>query len=402
MGSVKRVATIVGTRPEAIKLAPVVRALQPYHSELENVVVATGQHQELAIQPLSLFGIKPDVNLGVMREGQDLCGLSGRVTDAVNGWLKRSGADLVVVQGDTTSAFGASLAAFYHGVPVAHVEAGLRSFSLRDPWPEEGNRKMISALSELHFAPTLSAKEALLRENVPESKICVTGNSVVDALNSLARVPFNFEDSELPSIPFGKKRIILVTLHRRESWGKVLEDICLALTDLICALPDVVVVYPIHLNPNVQRTVKRVLSGYQKFFLLKPLDYLTFLNVMKYSDLILTDSGGVQEEAPSFGKPLLLLRERSERPEAFEFGSAKIVGKDRQKIVQEALKFLTNPPPLKKIRNPYGDGRAGGRIAKGIFRWSKGEQPFLSPEDEFEDLAWMSHRWTGTQLSLQL
>jgi UDP-N-acetylglucosamine 2-epimerase (non-hydrolysing) len=398
----KRIATIIGTRPEAIKLAPVVQALRPFNDEIENVVISTGQHREMLDQAFSLFGITPDVNLDLMQQNQDLSGLSSRITEAVSMWLKNSGANLVLVQGDTSSAFAASLAAFYHQVPVAHVEAGLRSFDMTDPWPEEGNRKMISALAELHFPPTPLGREVLLREGVSPSKISVTGNSVVDALDSLLKIPFSFENSALRQVPFGKKRIVLVTSHRRESWGKPLESICLAITDLVRTLPDLFVVYPVHLNPNVQKTVKSILSGFEEILLSQPLDYLTFINLMKYSELILTDSGGIQEEAPSLGKPLLLLRERTERPEAFQLDLAAIVGTDRKKIVKEALNFFGNPPRVEDFVNPYGDGRAADRIAKAISRWARGEEPLLSPREEFQDLAWMKGSWTGTTLSQQL
>jgi UDP-N-acetylglucosamine 2-epimerase (non-hydrolysing) len=400
-GEAKRIATIIGTRPEAIKLAPVVHAFSGYPSSVENIVISTGQHREMLDQALSLFEVTPQVDLELMQQNQDLSGLSSRVTEAVSRWLQATGVDLVLVQGDTGSALAAALAAFYQQTPVAHVEAGLRSFDLKDPWPEEGNRKMISALSELHFCATPLGKEILVREGVQPAKICVTGNTAVDALKRALKIPFSFEDSELRQVPFGKKKIALVTSHRRESWGRPLENICLALTDLVKVWPELYIIYPVHLNPNVQKTVLSLLGKSDKILLTKPLDYLTFINVMKCSDVILTDSGGIQEEAPSLGKPLLLLRERTERPEAYQSNLAAIVGTDRERIVRETTEFLLNPPRVEDFFNPYGDGRASGRIAKAVNHWLTGEEPLLSPEEEFENLVWMKRSCFGTVLSPQ-
>jgi UDP-N-acetylglucosamine 2-epimerase (non-hydrolysing) len=251
----------------------------------------------------------------------------------------------------------------------------------------------------LHFSATSLGKEILIREGVEPEKIFVTGNPVVDALESLLRIPFSFDHSELRQVPFDEKRIVLVTAHRRESWGRPLENICLAIKELVREFSDLYVIYPVHLNPNVQKTVRSLLNNSNKILLTKPLDYLTFINLMKYSDVILTDSGGIQEEAPTLGKPLVLLREKTERPEAFQSDLAAIVGTDPERIVREAADFLLNPPNGEDFVNPYGDGSASSRIAKAVHRWFLGKEPLLSPEEEFENLIWMGRSCTGTMLS---
>jgi UDP-N-acetylglucosamine 2-epimerase (non-hydrolysing) len=381
-----RIAVVMGTRPEAIKMAPVVRALQAQSDHLETVVIATAQHRQMLDQVLSLFQIPPDVDLDLMRPQQTLADLNARVLQMMERTLRDLGPDLLLVQGDTTTVFAAALAAFYLHIPVGHVEAGLRSHDLFNPFPEEANRCLTSKLTALHFAPTPLACQELVREGVPEEGIAVTGNTVVDALHTLLAQPFTFHDSPLAQLPFDQHRVVLVTSHRRESWGQDLHNTCLALKDLVEQFADVLVVYPVHLNPNVRETVMSVLSGTERICLVEPLDYLTFLHLMARAHLILTDSGGIQEEAPTLRKPLLILRKLTERPEAFQAGLAKIVGTSREAIVAEASRLLTDPEAYRCMShgaNPYGDGHASQRIVQAICRWARGESPLLTPEEAF-------------------
>jgi UDP-N-acetylglucosamine 2-epimerase (non-hydrolysing) len=278
------------------------------------------------------------------------------------------------------------MAGFYHQIPVAHVEAGLRSYDLKNPFPEEANRRLISVLADLHFAPTRASAEALVREGTPPERVAVTGNTVVDALETLLDVPCSFTRTPLDGLPLDERRIVLVTSHRRESWGQDLENICLAIRDIVDAFPDVAVVYPVHLNPNVRSTVERTLTGADRVYLTEPLDYLTFINLARKSLLILTDSGGIQEEAPTLRKPVLLLRKVTERPEAFLAGRATIVGTSRPEIVRHTSRLLSDASAYDAMtmgENPYGDGRAAGRIARGIRRWRRGQLPLLPAQDEF-------------------
>ena len=367
-----RVLVLLGTRPEAIKLFPVIRVLKSESSDVDTRVVVTGQHRQMLDQVLDLFRISPDADLGLMQANQRLGDLTGRILCAVETLLRDLSPDLLMVQGDTTSAFVASLAGFYHRVPIAHVEAGLRTYDSGNPYPEEANRRLISVLTDLHFAPTARAARNLLSEGVPAGQVAITGNTVVDALHTLVDVPFSFKGTPLDGVELNNRRIILITSHRRESWGRDLEDICLATRDIVQAFPDVAVVYPVHLNPNVRSTVQRTLAGAERVYLTEPLDYLTFINLAKRSFLILTDSGGLQEEAPTLGKPVLLLRKVTERPEAFEAGRARVVGTSRTQIVREASRLLSDPDAhlaMAAGENPYGDGRAAERIAVGIRRW---------------------------------
>jgi UDP-N-acetylglucosamine 2-epimerase (non-hydrolysing) len=381
-----RIAVVMGTRPEAIKMAPVVHALKEQPDQVETVVIATAQHRQMLDQVLSLFQIPPDVDLDLMRPQQTLADLTARVLQMLELTLRDLCPDLLLVQGDTTTVFAASLAAFYLRIPVGHVEAGLRSHDLLNPFPEEANRCLTSKLTALHFAPTPLACQELLCEGVSQDKIVVTGNTVVDALHTLLAKPLTFYDSPLAHIPFNNHRIVLVTSHRRESWGQELHNTCLALKDLVERFSDVLVVYPVHLNPNVRQTVMAVLSGTDRICLTEPLNYLTFLNLMARAHLILTDSGGIQEEAPTLHKPLLVLRKLTERPEAFQAGLAKIVGTSREAIVEEASQLLTDPEAYRAMScgsNPYGDGHASKRIMKAINRWAQGKSPLLAPEEEF-------------------
>jgi UDP-N-acetylglucosamine 2-epimerase (non-hydrolysing) len=386
MGDPCRVVAVLGTRPEAIKLAPVIRALRSESRAVDTRVVVTGQHREMLDQVLSRFRITPDADLDVMRPNQRLGELTGRILHSVEAVLSDLGPDLLIVQGDTTTAFVTTLAGFYHQIPVGHVEAGLRTYDLGNPFPEEANRRLISVLADLHFAPTQTSAEALVREGIPPERIGVTGNTVVDALETLLDVPCSFAGTPLDGLPFDGRRVILVTSHRRESWGQDLENICLAIRDIVEAFPDVAVVYPVHLNPNVRSTVERTLAEAERVYLTEPLDYLTFINLARKSLLILTDSGGIQEEAPTLRKPVLLLRRVTERPEAFLAGRSSIVGTSRAEIVRQTSRLLSDASAYRAMtmgQNPYGDGRAAERIVHAIRRWRRGQLPLLPPEDEF-------------------
>jgi len=381
-----RVLVVFGTRPEAIKLMPVIRVLKSESNDVDTRVAVTGKHRQMLDQVLDLFRISPDADLGLMQANQRLGDLTGRMLFAVETLLQELSPDLLMVQGDTTSAFVTSLASFYNRIPVAHVEAGLRTYDPANPFPEEANRRLISVLTNVHFAPTARAARNLICEGASPEQVAVTGNTVVDALHTLVDVPWSFSGTPLDGVELDNRRVILVTSHRRESWGRDLEEICLATRDIVQAFADVAVVYPVHLNPNVRSTVQRTLAGAERVYLTEPLDYLTFINLARRSFLILTDSGGLQEEAPTLGKPVLLLRKVTERPEAFEAGRARVVGTSRAEIVSEASRLLTDPNEYLAMAtgdNPYGDGRAAERIAIGIRRWRQGLLPVLSPADEF-------------------
>ncbi|GMV83897.1 MAG: UDP-N-acetyl glucosamine 2-epimerase [Planctomycetota bacterium] len=367
----KRVALIFGTRPEAIKMAPLALALRG-DSRFDARVCVTAQHREMLDQVLDVFGIRPDADLNLMRPGQTLAGLTARALDALDAYLDAERPDLVLVQGDTTTVLSATLAAFYRRIPVGHVEAGLRTGDLQAPWPEEANRVLTSRLAELHFAPTARAKANLLREGVPEAKIFVTGNTVIDAL-FIARERVRRERPEIPGLPpealEGTAPLLLVTGHRRENFGAGFESICRALAKLATDFPHARLVYPVHLNPNVREPVQRILGNgaFPNVWLIEPLAYLPFVALMDRSTAILTDSGGVQEEAPSLGKPVLVMRDTTERPEAVEAGTVKLVGTDFDRIVAETALLLSNAPAreaMARAHNPYGDGLATGRIVE--------------------------------------
>ena len=361
------VTVVMGTRPEVIKLAPVVRELRSRPGVTVRVV-ATAQHRELADQAMRVFAIAPDADLALMEPEQDLATLTGRVLSAVQRELAHHRPDAVIVQGDTTTVFATSLAAFYARVPVAHVEAGLRSHDAYNPFPEELNRRLTAPLARWHFAPTERARQNLLAEGIPDRQIYVTGNTVVDALHWISASDA-FRAAPLPVNLNGAERTILVTLHRRESWGAQLTGMCEALGDLCRAYPDVAIVLPIHLNPAVRATVEQTLGGVPRVHLLPPLDYVSFLKVMKASTLVLTDSGGVQEEAPVFGRPVLVLRETTERPEAIEAGVASRVGTSRSEIVAAASYLLDDEDAyhrMARAESPFGDGHAAERIVDRI------------------------------------
>jgi len=336
---------------------------------------------------LQLFKIKPDFDLDVMRPNQTLSSLTGRVIDTVENACHRFGPNMVLVQGDTTTAFASALAAYYCKISVGHIEAGLRSHDIYNPFPEEANRRLVSVLTEIHFAPTRLSRDSLLAEGIPANKIVVTGNTVVDTLRGLSQLPHSWENTPLANIPTDNRRLVLVTSHRRESFGKDQESMCLALKDLVNLHPDIRVIYPVHLNPNVQNTVNALLAGIDRIHLTEPLDYITFVSLLRRCFLVLTDSGGVQEEAPTFSKPVLVMRKVTERPEASQFGMAKIIGMSRERIVREAGRLLTDAEAYQEMsegENPYGDGKASERIAEAISRWHNGKSPLLEPEKEFK------------------
>jgi UDP-N-acetylglucosamine 2-epimerase (non-hydrolysing) len=355
---------VFGTRPEAIKLAPLIAELRR-RPDVTLRIVTTGQHQELLAQVLRVFAIEPDGNLDVMRPEQSLAELSGRVLSHMDRLLVSAAPDVLVVQGDTTSAFMCGLAAFYRRVPVAHVEAGLRTGSPFNPFPEEMNRRLTAALTTLHFAPTAIARDALLAEGVPADAIFVTGNTVIDALLHIRRQDA-YKAVALPVVLDPGQRLLLVTLHRRESWGTALEGMCRALRTIVESRADVRVVFPVHVNPAVQRTVRASLGDAERIDLIDPVDYFTFIKLMDAAWLVLTDSGGVQEEAPALGLPVLVLRETTERPEAVDCGVARLVGTDPDAIVRQTVALLDDPTARARMAqavSPFGDGRAAERIA---------------------------------------
>ena len=363
-----KVLVVFGTRPEAIKMAPVVAALQA-DARFNAKVCVTAQHRQMLDQVLALFAIKPDFDLDLMQQGQDLTDITSRVLLGMRGVLTEWQPDIVLVHGDTSTTMAASLAAFYQRIPVGHVEAGLRTGNIYSPWPEEMNRKIAGAISALHFSPTETSQNNLLREAVPAANVYVTGNTVIDALLDVAARIKNdvVLNAELAAqFPFldANKRLILVTGHRRENFGQGFENICAALAEL-AQRPDVEILYTMHLNPNVQEPVRRILSGLSNVHLIEPQDYLPFVYLMTRAYLILTDSGGVQEEAPSLGKPVLVMRDTTERPEAVEAGTVKLVGTNQALIVKEATELLDNPTAyeqMSRAHNPYGDGLAAKRI----------------------------------------
>jgi len=364
-----KVMTVFGTRPEAIKMAPLIKELKKI-KDIDTVVAVTAQHREMLDQVLTLFKIKPDYDLDLMKEGQDLFEITCRVLMGMRDILEKEKPDLVLVHGDTTTTFAASLAAFYQKIPVGHVEAGLRTRNKYYPFPEEMNRTLAGSLAELHFAPTDLARENLLAESKAGFKIWVTGNTVIDALLDTVRTDYEY-GSEFENINFDK-RLLLLTTHRRENWGKNMREIYQALIELVEEFPDIEVVFPVHKNPIVRDIAVEMLQNKPGFHLLEPLDYEPFVNLMNASYMVLTDSGGMQEEAPSLGKPVLVLRDNTERPEALQAGTVKLVGTSHKKIYHEARNLLTNNTEYEKMAravNPYGDGKAARRIAKVVADW---------------------------------
>ncbi len=367
----RRVMFCFGTRPEAIKLAPVIHELVRHPKEFEPVVLVTAQHRRMLDQVLRVFDIKPDYDLNLMKPGQSLSDVTAGVLHGVERVLRRVRPDMVIVQGDTTSAFVAALAAFYQQVSVGHVEAGLRTGDKYSPYPEEMNRRLVGGIADIHFAPTLGARQNLISEGVPRGRIHVTGNTVVDALKTIRRRRDEWRVPVLDDIAL-RQRVILVTAHRRESFGPGFERICRALKTLVAGNPDIDIVYPVHLNPNVSKPVRALLRGLPRMHLIEPLEYLPFVRLLERSYLILTDSGGIQEEAPALGKPVLVMRDATERPEAVEAGTAKLVGTDTETIVLAAERLLRSSSAYSKMsraRNPFGDGRASARIVRVLSRY---------------------------------
>jgi UDP-N-acetylglucosamine 2-epimerase (non-hydrolysing) len=367
--SMIRVLTVVGTRPEAIKMAPLVQAIEADQRCISGFCV-TGQHREMLDQVLQLFELKPHYDLAIMKPGQGLADITAAILQGMGKVLEEFRPDVVLVHGDTTTTLATTLAAYYSKVPVAHVEAGLRTGNVYSPWPEEANRKLTGALAQLHFSPTPASRENLLREGVDPATITVTGNTVVDALLSVVERletdtalaqrfagEFDFLDPD--------KRLILVTGHRRESFGGGFERICEALLRTVADFPDIEILYPVHLNPNVREPVNRLLGNVDRIHLIEPVNYLPFVWLLNRASIILTDSGGIQEEAPSLGKPVLVMRETTERPEAVTAGTVKLVGTDPEKILEALSELLKDPDAYQRMsmaHNPYGDGKACERI----------------------------------------
>ncbi|BCW94830.1 MAG: UDP-N-acetylglucosamine 2-epimerase (non-hydrolyzing) [Fimbriimonadales bacterium] len=359
-----RVVAVCGTRPDAIKMAPVVRALREDPAFTVRLI-ATGQHREMLDQVLRLFELTPDVDLNIMTPRQTLTEITLRTLEGLDRALQESPADVVLAQGDTTTTFVAALAAFYHKIPFGHVEAGLRTYDKYQPFPEEMNRRLTAPIAEFHFAPTETARENLRREGIPDARIWVTGNTGIDAVQWVAEQSLQSDDPALQRALAHSGRVLLLTTHRRENWGKPMGAIARAVHDLLERFDDLLLLAPMHRNPIVRQSLLPILGDHPRAALTEPLDYAPFVHAMRRADVILTDSGGVQEEAPAFGKPILVLRETTERPEGVAAGAAKLVGTDRTRIVQEATRLLTNPDAYAQMAravNPYGDGRAAQRI----------------------------------------
>ncbi len=374
IGSMRKLMIIFGTRPEAIKLCPLVMALKDHSRAFKVVTCVTAQHREMLDPVLSLFGLTPDYDLNLMEPDQTLFHITTNVLLGIGKIMKVEKVDMVIVQGDTTTTFSASLAAFYNKVQIGHVEAGLRTGDKYAPYPEEINRRLTTVLADVHFAPTQRNQQNLLAEGVPEERIIITGNTVIDAL-LWVREKIERENKEfdvLQGIDF-TKNIILVTGHRRENFGQGFIDLCQALREIAQNNKEVEIVYPVHLNPNVRRPVSSLLSGIENIKLLNPLDYEPFVYLMNKSYFIITDSGGIQEEAPSLGKPVLVTRNATERPEALETGSVKLVGTEKAQLVFESQRLISDKDFYKKMsiaQNPYGDGRACQRIVQWLLEWA--------------------------------
>lgn len=381
----KKVMLVFGTRPEAIKMAPLVKEFQRNQEKFNTIVCVTGQHREMLDQVLGLFEIVPDYDLNIMKQGQDLYDVTARVLIGMRDVLKEVQPDVVLVHGDTTTSTAAALAAFYQQIPVGHVEAGLRTHNIYSPWPEEMNRLITGRIATYHFAPTVLSRENLLKENVSDDAIIVTGNSVIDALYWVVNkiksdVQLNVElESVLKNAGYdvsrlvNDRKLVLITGHRRENFGDGFINMCMAIKDLTRKYPDVDFVYPMHLNPNVRKPIKEVfgedLSNLENMFFIEPLEYLSFVYLMEKSTIVLTDSGGIQEEAPGLGKPVLVMRDTTERPEALEAGTVKLVGTNYAKIIGEVSALLDNEEYYNKMSqaiNPYGDGLACERIINAL------------------------------------
>jgi UDP-N-acetylglucosamine 2-epimerase (non-hydrolysing) len=363
------VACVLGTRPDAIKMAPVVKEFERYPKQVRQVLISTGQHREMLDQVFSIFDLKPDHDLGLMRDRQTLTDLTARALSALVPVLEAEKPDIVIAQGDTTTTFVASLAAFYVKAAFGHVEAGLRTDDKYDPYPEEMNRRLTARLADLHFAPTELSRKNLLREGVPDTQIRVTGNTVVDALHTVAAGTFTFDDPKIEEAVNRPGRLLLVTAHRRENWGEPMRALCAAILQIADAFPDTQVVLPMHKNPVVREVVVPMLGNHPRILLTEPQEYVPFVHLMKASHLVLTDSGGAQEEAPGLGKPVLVLRKTTERPEGVHAGTAKLVGTDTGIVFSEASRLLSDDTAylaMAKAVSPYGDGNAAARIREWV------------------------------------
>lgn len=376
-----KIIAIFGTRPEAVKMAPLVKELKK-REEIDAKVCVTAQHRQMLDQVLDLFSIKPDFDLNIMKAKQSLTGITTRVLEGLEEIFESEKPDMVLVHGDTTTTFAGALAAFYKQIPVGHVEAGLRTFNKYFPFPEEMNRKLTGSIAELHFAPTGGSKNNLLREGVDENKIYVTGNTVIDAMEYTVEQGYKFEREDLNNLDYINKKVIMVTAHRRENWGGGIENICTALKKIVQENKDAELVYLVHLNPVVKDVVYKYLDGVDRVHLLPPLDTKETHNLMNKCFMVMTDSGGLQEEAPHLGKPVLVLRDVTERPEAVEASTVKLVGTDVEKIVNEANSLIRNKEvyaKMSKAINPYGDGSASRRITDAILKY------FNVKNDEVEE-----------------
>lgn len=369
-----KVMTVFGTRPEAIKMAPVVLELTKYPDLIQPIVAVTAQHREMLDQVLYLFDIKPDYDLDIMAQGQTLFDITCKAMQGLNRVLSESKPDIVLVHGDTTTTFAGALAAFYHQTEIGHVEAGLRTHNKYSPYPEEMNRKLTGSLTDMHFAPTATASNNLRQENIKEEAIFVTGNTVIDALLATVNEKFEFSNEVLRKIDYKNRKVVLVTTHRRENLGEPMRHVYQALRDLVNEFEDIEIVFPVHKNPKVREVVESELGGLARVNLIDPLDYEPFANLLARSYLVLTDSGGIQEEAPALGKPVLVLRDTTERPEAIDAGTVKLIGTDKMKIYNEAKLLLSNKKEYERMANacnPYGDGQAARRIVEAIL-WKHG------------------------------
>ncbi len=367
MKNIKILATF-GTRPEAIKMAPLVQELKS-RPHFDCKVAVTAQHRQMLDQVLGLFDINPNYDLNIMTKGQSLFDVTSKALLGLKDVIEKSSPDVVLVHGDTTTTFSGALAAFYKGAKVGHIEAGLRTFNKWLPYPEEMNRRLTGQLTDFHFAPTKRAKDNLLKEGVDSETILVTGNTVIDALNTTVKFPFHFSTEILNDINFEEQKVVLVTAHRRENLGEPLCEICKGLLEIVLKNPDVLLIYPVHMNPAVKEPVHKILGGNERILLLPPLDTDEMHNLMARCYMVMTDSGGLQEEAPSLGKPVLVLRHETERPEAVDAGTVKVIGTKRDTVFEEAEKLLKDKYEYDKMANainPYGDGLASKRIAEGL------------------------------------
>ncbi len=362
-----KVMSVFGTRPEAIKMAPLVKTLEELSDFFESKVLVTAQHREMLDQVLELFDIQPDYDLDIMTHGQTLADVTSAVVNGVTGILEEYRPDILLVHGDTTTTFSAALAAFYQQVSVGHVEAGLRSFNKFSPFPEEMNRQLTGRICEMHFAPTEGNRKNLVTENIAEKQIYITGNTVIDALMRVVKSDYIFQNPILNNLDFENNKVILLTAHRRENLGQPMMEIFGAVRDIAQTMENVVVVYPMHLNPMVRKPAFEILGGLENVYLIEPLEYVPFANLMAKSYLVMTDSGGIQEEAPALGKPVLVLRTETERPEAVEAGTVKVVGTNQKLIYESACELLRDSiaySAMANAVNPYGDGKASNRIAE--------------------------------------